>query len=120
MMTILENLIFALGLTVGLLLIGVLCRPHGLQVIRQAAEVLMGVVTGDLIYQSSDKAQNDPEAQSEINKDQSWTLQELMRLERGLYLLKLLHASTHDSEDDDKVDITFEGEDDDDDDEGEA
>ena len=100
-MEILENLIFALGLTYGFLLIGVLCRPYGWKVIRQSTEVLMGVLLGDLVYQPSDEPESDSEAQSEINKDQSWTLDELMRLERGLYLLKLLHSSAHGDDDDD-------------------
>lgn len=113
-MQILENLIFALGLTYAFLLIGVLCRPHGWQVIRQAMEVLMGVLMGDLVYHPSERPEDDDEAQSEINSDQSWTLNELMRLERGLYLLKLLHHSS--DSDDEKIDITFDDEDDDDDD----
>lgn len=89
-MSVLEALIFSVGAVYSVMAIAVMWRPNGWRVLKQSIEILLGVISGDLIYSERER---DDESQSE----REWTPDDLLHLKRGI---ELLAAMSEDDDDD--------------------
>lgn len=92
-MSVLEALVFSVGAVCSVMAIAVLWRPNGWRVLKQSIEIVLGVISGDLIY-----------SEQERDSERAWTPEELAHLKRGIELLAAMFEDVDDDDDDDVSD----------------